>query len=29
MDTNVEIKILLDFYVEMLTEKKRDFRGYY
>lgn len=29
MATNVEITILLDFYGEMLTEKQRDFLGYY
>lgn len=29
MANNVEITILLDFYGEMLTEKQRDFLGYY
>lgn len=29
MANNVEITILLDFYGEMLTEKQRNFLGYY
>ena len=29
MANNVEITILLDFYGEMLTQKQRDFLGYY
>ena len=29
MAYNVEITILLDFYGEMLTQKQRDFLGYY
>ena len=29
MADNVQIAILLDFYGEMLTEKQRDFLGYY
>lgn len=29
MAKNLEISLLLDFYGEMLTEKQRDFAGYY
>ncbi|MDR1629985.1 MAG: DNA-binding protein [Oscillospiraceae bacterium] len=29
MAKNLEIAVLLDFYGEMLTEKQRDFLGYY
>ena len=29
MPKNLEISVLLDFYGEMLTEKQRDYLGYY